>query len=201
MIGHWIDMEMALNFLFHVLVGYLYVFFGKTSIQINSLFLNPVITLAFLLLFLRYWFVGVSYIFWDFPDGSAGKMSASSARDTGSACPIPGWGRSPGGGNGNPHQYSCLKNPMDREAWWATVQRVTESQIHVFWVLTPYQICGLEIFTNEAICSWAFPCWMFLTARHIYCIFLVDISFYHYVFSFVSSKNIWFKVFLFLIQL
>ena len=42
---------------------------------------------------------------------------------------------------------------MDREAWWATVQRVTESQIHVFWVLTPYQICGLEIFTNEAICS------------------------------------------------
>ena len=117
MIGHWIDMEMALNFLFHVLVGYLYVFFGKTSIQINSLFLNPVITLAFLLLFLRYLFVGVSYIFWDFPDGSAGKMSASSARDTGSACPIPGWGRSPGGGNGNPHQYSCLENSMDRGAW------------------------------------------------------------------------------------
>ena len=34
---------------------------------------------------------------------------------------IPGWGRSPGGGNGNPLQYSCLENPMDREAWWATV--------------------------------------------------------------------------------
>ena len=39
----------------------------------------------------------------------------------------PGSGRSPGGGNGNPLQYSCLRNPMDRGAWWATVHRVTES--------------------------------------------------------------------------
>ena len=35
---------------------------------------------------------------------------------------------SPGGGYGNPLQYSCLENPMDREAWWATVHRVTQSQ-------------------------------------------------------------------------
>ena len=41
---------------------------------------------------------------------------------------IPGWGRSPGGGNGNPLQYSCLENPTDRGAWQATVHRVTESQ-------------------------------------------------------------------------
>ena len=40
---------------------------------------------------------------------------------------IPGSGRSPGGGDGNPLHYSCLKNPMDRGAWWATVQRVAES--------------------------------------------------------------------------
>ena len=46
-------------------------------------------------------------------------------RDEGS---IPGSGRSPGGGNGNPLQYSCLENPMDRGAWWATVHGVTESQ-------------------------------------------------------------------------
>ena len=39
---------------------------------------------------------------------------------------IPESGRSPGGGLGNPLQYSCLENPMDREAWWATVYRVTE---------------------------------------------------------------------------
>ena len=46
-------------------------------------------------------------------------------KDTGS---IPGWGRSPGGGHGSPVQYSCLENPMDRGACWATVQRVTVSQ-------------------------------------------------------------------------
>ena len=39
---------------------------------------------------------------------------------------IPGWGRSPGEGNGNPLQYSCLENPMDRRAWWATVHGVTK---------------------------------------------------------------------------
>ena len=50
--------------------------------------------------------------------------SAGDVRDAGS---IPGSGRSPGEGNGNPHQYSCLENPMNRAAWWATVYRVTES--------------------------------------------------------------------------
>ena len=40
---------------------------------------------------------------------------------------IPGSGRSPGGGHGNPLQYSCLENSMDRGAWWATVHRVAES--------------------------------------------------------------------------
>ena len=46
-------------------------------------------------------------------------------RDEGS---IPGSGKSPGGGHGNPLQYSCLENPMDRGNWWATVHRVAESQ-------------------------------------------------------------------------
>ena len=46
-------------------------------------------------------------------------------RDLGS---VPGSGRSPGGGHGNPLQYSCLENPMDRGAWWATVHGVKESQ-------------------------------------------------------------------------
>ena len=41
---------------------------------------------------------------------------------------IPESGRSPGEGNGNPLQYSCLENPMDGGAWWATVQRVTKTQ-------------------------------------------------------------------------
>ena len=47
------------------------------------------------------------------------------ARDVGS---ISGLERSPGGGNGNPLQYSCLENPMGRGAWWATVHGVTKSQ-------------------------------------------------------------------------
>ena len=46
--------------------------------------------------------------------------------DAGGVGLIPGSGRSPGGGNGSPLQYSCLANPMDRGAWWATVHGVTE---------------------------------------------------------------------------
>ena len=51
--------------------------------------------------------------------------NAGDIRDTGS---IPGSGRAPGGGHGNPLQYCCLENPMDRGAWWATVYRVAKSQ-------------------------------------------------------------------------
>ena len=47
--------------------------------------------------------------------------------DTGDVGSTPGLGRSPGGGNGHPLQYSCLGNSMDRGAWWATVHRVTKS--------------------------------------------------------------------------
>ena len=60
-----------------------------------------------------------------FPGGSEVKASACNAGDLGS---IPGSGRSPGEGNGNPLQYSCLENPMDREAWWATVHGVAKSR-------------------------------------------------------------------------
>ena len=57
-----------------------------------------------------------------FPRGSVRKESACSAGDLGS---IPGSGRSPGEGNNNPLQFSCLENPMDRGAWWATVHEAT----------------------------------------------------------------------------
>ena len=56
--------------------------------------------------------------------GSGGKESACNAGDLGS---IPGSGRSPGEGNGNPLQYSCLENPMDGGVWWAAVYGVTQS--------------------------------------------------------------------------
>ena len=59
---------------------------------------------------------------------SAGKESSCNARDSGDAGLISELGRSTGVENGNPFQYSCLENPMDRGAWWATVYRVAESQ-------------------------------------------------------------------------
>ena len=61
-------------------------------------------------------------------DGSVVKNLPASTGASGDAGSIPGSGRSPGGGHGNPLQYSCLGNPMDRGAWWATVHGVTKSQ-------------------------------------------------------------------------
>ena len=59
-----------------------------------------------------------------FPGGSEGKVSVCNAGDLGLT---PGSGRSPGEGNGNPLQYSCLENPMDREAWQTTVHGIVRS--------------------------------------------------------------------------
>ena len=58
----------------------------------------------------------------DFPGGSMAKNLPASAGDTGS---VAGSGGSPGGGHGSPVQYSCLENPLDREAWWSTIHGVT----------------------------------------------------------------------------
>ena len=60
-----------------------------------------------------------------FPGGSDCKESACKAGDPGS---VRGLGRAPGEGNGNPLQYACLENPMDRGAWQATVYRVAKSR-------------------------------------------------------------------------
>ena len=64
-----------------------------------------------------------------FPGGSVGKKSACNAGDTEDAGSIPGLERVLGGGNGKALQCSCLENPMDRGAWWATVHRVAKSWI------------------------------------------------------------------------
>ena len=72
------------------------------------------------LLSLLHWAGGFSIARW-----LSGKESACQAGDTGL---IPGSGRSPGGGNGNPLKYFCLKNPMDRGAWRAKVQGIVKSQ-------------------------------------------------------------------------
>ena len=63
-----------------------------------------------------------------FPGGTSDKEPTANAGDIREAGSIPGLGRSPEGGHGNPLQYSCLENPMDRGAWWATVHGVTKSR-------------------------------------------------------------------------
>ena len=60
--------------------------------------------------------------------GSTVKNPPANAEDTRDAGSIPGSGRSPGGGYGNPLQYSCLENSMDKRVWWATVHRVLKSR-------------------------------------------------------------------------
>ena len=63
------------------------------------------------------------------PGSSEVKNLPANAGDAGDLGLIPGSGRSPGEGNGNPLQYSCRENPMDRGAWWATVHGVAESDM------------------------------------------------------------------------
>ena len=72
----------------------------------------------------------------ELPQWLISKESACSAVDSGDMDSISGLRRSPGGGNGNPLQYSCLGNPMDRGTWWATVHRVAKSWL---WLNTQAQ--------------------------------------------------------------
>ena len=69
-------------------------------------------------------FIIISWVFGGFPGGSDGKESACNVEDPGLISEL---GRSPGEGNSNMLQYSCLENSMDRGDWWATVHGVTDS--------------------------------------------------------------------------
>ena len=79
---------------------------------------------------------------WGFPGSSDGKVSAYNAGDLGS---IPGSGRSPGEGNGNPLQYSCLENPMDQGAWWATIHGVAKSRTRLSDFCVCVCVCKLNL--------------------------------------------------------
>ena len=102
------------------------------------------------------------------PGGSDGKASACNAGNRGS---IPGSGRSPGEGNGNPLQYSCLENPMDGESWKATVHGVAERRRRLSdFTYLPYK---LVLFGTLKICSF------FLTAVNGYSLYLSVIGLSH----------------------
>ena len=83
------------------------------------------------------------YMFMGLPGASVVKNPPVNAGDTGDASLIPGLGRSPGGGHGNPLQYSCLENPVDRGAWWATVHRVEKSRMQLKPLSTRLHVYGL----------------------------------------------------------
>ena len=94
-----------------------------------------------------------------FPSGTEVKNPPANARDAGL---IPGSGRSPRGGNGNPFQYSCLGNPMDTGAWWATVHRVAKNWAQ----LSDPTAATQEKMQIEKGC--ADLCWLFLKSRSIF---------------------------------
>ena len=77
----------------------------------------------------------IQRVFNGFPGGSVAKNTPANLGDTGS---IPGSGRSSGRRKGNPLQYSCWKNAMVREAWWATVQGVTKNHTTKHLSMHPY---------------------------------------------------------------
>ena len=85
-----------------------------------------------------------------FPGGSEVKASACNEGNPGL---IPGLGKSPGEGNGNPLQYSCLGNPMDEGAWWPTVHRIAKSWTRLsdftIFIQVPFTLTEYNVFTEQ----------------------------------------------------
>ena len=101
----------------------------------------------------------------DFPGGSDGKASVYNAGDPDL---IPGSGRSPEEGNGNPLQYSCLENPTEGEAWWATVHGVTRSRTRLSGFTSLHLFCLHWIFSSWVILYCLFECLIFLMDTKYY---------------------------------
>ena len=93
------------------------------------------------------------------PGWPTSKESSCNAGDAGDTGSIPGSGRSPGRGDGNPLQDSCLENPMDRGAWRATVHEVTKSWTQLKWLSTHTCMHQLSLGTERSsLC----PCFLIL---------------------------------------
>ena len=96
---------------------------------------------------------------WGFPGGTSSKESACHTEDIRDMSLIPGSGRSPGWRHGNPLQYSCLENPMDKGAWRAIVHKVTKSDMtkglskHIPWVCSMciWKEKGINVLDNTTI--------------------------------------------------
>ena len=92
-------------------------------------------------------------------DSPGGSDSKASAYNVGDPDLIPGWGRSPGEGNGNPLQYCCLENPMDRGAWKATVYGVTEGRTRLRDLTFTFHFHALEkeMAAHSSVLAWRIP--------------------------------------------
>ena len=90
------------------------------------------------------------------PGGSMVKNPPTNAGDVDT---IPGSGRFPGGGNGKPLQYSCLGNPMDRGAWWATIHGVAKSRTGLtdFTFTFHFHALEKEMGTHSSVLAWRIP--------------------------------------------
>ena len=84
------------------------------------------------------WLLALTIALLGLPWWLSGKETACNAGATGDVGSIPGSGKSPGGGHGNPLQYSCLENLMDRRAQWATVHGVAKSRTGLKWLSMPH---------------------------------------------------------------
>ena len=118
-------LSMHLSFIYIMYALSMYLSSSHPSVHVSIIYqlsLNSFIYLSKLSIYPSiYLSIYLSIHLSDFPGGWDGKVSAYNAGDIGS---VPGLGRSPGGGNGNPLQYSCIDTSVDRGAWWATACEV-----------------------------------------------------------------------------
>ena len=121
--------------------------------------------------------------FWSFQGGASDKNPSANAGDFRDPCLIPGSGRSPGAGHGNPLQYPCLENPMDRGAWRATVHGVTKSWTWLKWL----SLHAWGVFSYYSIrCFSSLPFHFLTSVTYVLDYFLLDMCLRCSSFSLVS---------------
>ena len=105
------------------------------------------------------WLSNIPLYICGLPHGSVVKNQPAYVGGTRDADSIPGLGRSPGGGHGNPLQYSCLENPRDRGAWWAAVHGVAKSRTRLsdFTFNFHFHALEKEMATHSSVLAWRIP--------------------------------------------
>ena len=104
-----------------------------------------------------------------FPGGTVVKYPPANAGHARDLRSIPGSGRSPGGGNGNPLQSSCLENPMDRGAWWATVHDESDmTEPHIYYTAAPDYILLKKENSSFDVFSFCINIYLYYVLIYVY---------------------------------